>query len=222
MRQANHDRITTRHTAMLPAPTAPSATSCPPDGPTSPSASRRGILAGVAASLAAGAALNAAALVKARSATPDDADLIALGRQLDKLIDRHEILGARYDEQWGAGYGARYQALRKELADANRNDLAGMEVAGDKFMSEVEELQREFGIDDLLEGMDAQTDAMCPIQNAILGSTAVTLAGLAVKARSAAFACSHFWNENDTDADWDIQHARSLIDAVLALPVAAS
>jgi hypothetical protein len=62
MRQANHDRITTRHTAMLPAPTAPCATSCPPDGPMSPSASRRGILAGVAAALATGAAVNALSL----------------------------------------------------------------------------------------------------------------------------------------------------------------
>jgi hypothetical protein len=71
MRQANHDRITTRAAAMLPAPCERIATSCPPAGSTSPGSSRRGILAGVATALATAAAVNATAIVKASGAEPD-------------------------------------------------------------------------------------------------------------------------------------------------------
>jgi hypothetical protein len=40
---------------------------------------------------------------------------------------------------------------------------------------------------------------------------AFTLAGLAVKARLARFACSHFYDEPDGNADWDKLVARRLI-----------
>jgi hypothetical protein len=46
---------------------------------------------------------------------------------------------------------------------------------------------------------------------------AFTPAGLAVKARAAAFACSHFYRAELRDADWDHQHVRTLIDGVLGL-----
>ena len=62
----------------LPAPSAPIAIS--PEAPTSPRASRRSILAGVAASIAAGTALNATAPVAAKGAEPDP---------IFDLIERH-------------------------------------------------------------------------------------------------------------------------------------
>jgi hypothetical protein len=46
---------------------------------------------------------------------------------------------------------------------------------------------------------------------------AYTLAGLAVKARTAAFECYHLWDETYDGCDWDTLHARSLIAAALLL-----
>jgi hypothetical protein len=62
------------------------------------------------------------------------------------------------------------------------------------------------------------TDAMDEPARKIMALPAVTIAGLAVKAKAAAFACSHFYRaERLRDADWDHQHVRTLIDAVLVM-----
>jgi hypothetical protein len=129
MRQANHDRITTRHTAMLPAPMAPSAFACPPAGSTSPGMGRRALLARALGVLGLGATANVAAIVSTRSgplvsiaevlppaipAPAEAPELLALGRELDRLT-------AVYIE--AAERQARAIELFNQLAPAVPDDL---------------------------------------------------------------------------------------------------
>lgn len=64
---------------------------------------------------------------------------------------------------------------------------------------------------------DAVVSANVAVDRAILALPATTLAGLAVKARQAAFYASSYWNDSDEDADWDMLLVRKLIDNVIAV-----
>jgi hypothetical protein len=68
--------------------------------------------------------------------------------------------------------------------------------------------------DDVMNDVDG-------VSNAIVAIPATTIAGLAVKARLAAFAnAGSDWEESDKDADWEVLTARKLVEAVIQ--VAAS
>jgi hypothetical protein len=67
------------------------------------------------------------------------------------------------------------------------------------------------------ESLDDLTGEMEPVSRAIMRSPAVTITGLAVKARLARFNADHLWDENDSDADWDALCIRSCIDSVIEL-----
>jgi hypothetical protein len=93
-------------TAFLPAHPAPITPSCPAGSPTLPGASRRGILAGVAAAFATGAAVNATAVIVAKGEDDADAELITLVDQylevahLDREADeKYESLLHEYFER---------------------------------------------------------------------------------------------------------------------------
>src|ERR1019366_9066045 len=58
------------------------------------------------------------------------------------------------------------------------------------------------------------------VSRAIVAIPATTIAGLAVKARLAAFANEGCWDDSDEDADWEVLVVRKLVDAVIR--VAAS
>ena len=53
------------------------------------------------------------------------------------------------------------------------------------------------------------------LMQAIWTTPAHSLAGLGIKARAAAFACSSYWAEPFTELDWDKKGSRALIEAVL-------
>ncbi|WOH70675.1 hypothetical protein RX330_20475 [Bradyrhizobium sp. NDS-1] len=54
-----------------------------------------------------------------------------------------------------------------------------------------------------------------PVCRAILAAPARTVAGLAVKARLAAFGAPTYWQKSDEDADWDILVMRQLVESVI-------
>ena len=58
---------------------------------------------------------------------------------------------------------------------------------------------------------------MDPIAREILAVPALTLDGLAIKARVAKWAASDFWTESNEDVDWDKLCVRELIDAVIQM-----
>jgi hypothetical protein len=53
-----------------------------------------------------------------------------------------------------------------------------------------------------------------PIERAIMTTKALTIAGLGVKARHAAYVTSHYWNEPIEKIDWESRAVRLLIEAV--------
>lgn len=75
----------------------------------------------------------------------------------------------------------------------------------------------ELGVDLLEERVDENLAVLDAVQRTIALAEAKSLAGVAVKARSVAFTCRHWFEESDDDADWDHLLARSVIQAVLAL-----
>jgi hypothetical protein len=134
-----------------------------------------------------------------------DAELIELGRQLDPIIQRIKNRRAKIEQIHAAGYDKKFERLRAEYRQGNEHAFGCLD-----------ELQKELGLDVLLRANDDDLDAMDPILRAILEIPAATIAGLAVKACSASFVCSH-WDESDADIEWGQLHARSLIEALLSL-----
>jgi hypothetical protein len=53
-----------------------------------------------------------------------------------------------------------------------------------------------------------------PVERAIMATPACTIAGLAVKARHAAYVMSHYWDEPIDQIDWEAQAIRLLVEAV--------
>jgi hypothetical protein len=53
-----------------------------------------------------------------------------------------------------------------------------------------------------------------PIERAIMATKALTIAGLGVKARHAAYVTSQYWNEPIDKIDWESRAVRLLIEAV--------
>jgi hypothetical protein len=56
-----------------------------------------------------------------------------------------------------------------------------------------------------------------PIERAIMGTSAYTMAGLGVKARHAAYVVSEYWEEPIDKIDWEGKAVRLLIEAVCEL-----
>jgi hypothetical protein len=165
------------------------------------SLSRRGMI-GAAGAVVASAAVS---VPSALAGDHPDAELIELGRQLEPIIQRIENRRAKIEQIHEAGYDEKFEQLRAEYRQGNEQAFGCLN-----------ELQKELGLDVLLRPNDGDLDAMDPILRAILETPAATVAGLAVKARSASFVCSH-WDQSDADIEWDQLHARSLIEAVLSL-----
>ena len=133
-----------------------------------------------------------------------DAELIALGRWFDALAEEHAALSVRlaplaviYDE-------------RMAKAHADSMDRAEM-------VALLSRIRDDLGMPPLMARSEEILDVTNDPMVAIMEMPARTIEGLAVKARVAAFACSHMWNENDDDADWDHLMARQLMRAVCDL-----
>jgi hypothetical protein len=158
---------------------------------------------------AAGAGLLAAGTtVNAVAAATADAELLELGRRMDALTTEywriHEL-----DAPWREAYNALVEDFR-------RRHTEGLAPDGAAFLVEMKDIEDRYRQNN--PSADDLTDAMDTPSRRIMALSAFTPAGLAVKARAAAFACDHFYREEELhDADWDHQHVRTLIDGVLAM-----
>jgi hypothetical protein len=101
------------------------------------------------------------------------------------------------------------------VEDFRRRHKEGLAPDGAAFFAEMKEIEDRYRQTN--PSADDLTDAMDEPSRKIMASPTFTLAGLAVKARATAFACSHFYRVELHDADWDHQHVRTLIDGVLAM-----
>jgi hypothetical protein len=140
-----------------------------------------------------------------------DAELIALGRQLDIFRQRFSVAVATWAPLWEE-HGRRLQEWQRlhEGYTAAQFDAAIRKINDDVFGA-IEKTEQH--PDDIMNESSA-------VSNAIVAIPAITIAGLSVKARLAAFAASNYWDENDKDADWDHLAVRKLIDAVIGVAAA--
>jgi hypothetical protein len=166
-----------------------------------PIPSRRALLARAPAVAALALAVPASAL--AGVVTGGDTELLALGERLDWLVAEE----------------ARIYELERPYRDAFERVIDEMKAEGRPHSTEewearlrpVENLRTAPTSDDLTDQMDA------PMRR-IMELPAYTLAGLAVKARTTAEACSLVYRADDVaDAEWDDMHIRHLIAAVLTM-----
>jgi hypothetical protein len=158
--------------------------------------SRRAVLAGTAAASTA-ATLPAIAF----PAVQPDAELLALGRQLDRLFAMHRVACERYKPQWEV-FSREAEKMAATVPNSN-----------DAWEAMSKRVEAEYPVDyphpdDIIDVTDGPS-------RVVMALPATTLAGLAVKARLAKFTCSKFWTETEEDADWDHLVLRSLVDAVL-------
>lgn len=191
------------------------------------STSRRALL-GAATALAGASAANLAAIASRRAASPADAELIELGHQFDVLVARHHALDEQRKRLEEDPELVRAEAAvdaviqrndgRDTWISFNPNDWAEDQAAlYHRLAGHRDECRVRRGIEDILNAMSDVTDAMYPLQRAIVAAKATTVAGAAVKARSAAFQCSHYGSES---GDWDQELAHDAIKAVLAVAAA--
>jgi hypothetical protein len=136
--------------------------------------------------------------------------LIALGKQLDLLRQEYAAAIIRCQPLWDE---------HKRLLDQWRAAHPYPRMPG-QFEDAYHRIGREIGLDAIEIGDNHPDDIMNrvdPVSRAIMAMPATTVAGLAVKARLAAFGADSFWDETDKDADWDQLLMRKLVDAVIEL-----
>ena len=126
----------------------------------------------------------------AGAAAAPDVELLALGKQFDRLERQYHEVVERDRPR-----------IEREL------QLVEAQERPDK-------VDEEFGPQSRPDALDI-LDMMDPPTHRIVALPATTLAGLAVKARVARFSWEHFWDEPEENLDWDELMARELIDAVL-------
>ncbi len=158
---------------------------------------------------AAGAGLLAAGTtVNAVAAATADAELLELGRRMDALTAEYWRI-QELDAPWREAYNAL-------VDDFRRRHKEGLAPDGAAFLDEMKAIEDRYRQQN--PSTNDMTDAMDKPSRRIMELPAFTPAGLAVKARATAFACDHFYREEELhDADWDHQHVRTLIDGVLAM-----
>jgi hypothetical protein len=160
-----------------------------------------------AAPVATAGVLAISRAVAAVASATADAELLDLGRRMDALTAEYWRIDA-LDAPWKEGYNALVDEYRLKFKEGIPPDSAGFIAK----LKEIEDRHRHTS-----PSADDITDAMDEPSRKIMALPAFTLAGLAVKARATAFACSHFYREELHDADWDHQHVRTLIDAALVM-----
>jgi hypothetical protein len=147
-----------------------------------------------------------------KDANEPDAELIALGRQLDILRQRHAAAVATCAPLWEES-GRRLEEWKRLHAGYTHIALGEVmrKINDDVGLGSIERAKQH--PDDIMSESDS-------VSRAIIAIPAITIAGLRVKARLAAFAAPNYWDENDKDADWDHLAVRKLIDAVIGVAAA--
>ncbi len=148
------------------------------------------------------ATLPALAVPAIAAVTPHpDADLLELGRQFDEWEREFKLT----EEYWQPRWAVQYEVMAEKLSPTTLH-------ISDEVAAEVE---RRLG-----PALKPHPDELCDaasekMNRQIMALPASTLAGLAVKARVARFACFGFYGASDEDADWEHLMARELIESVL-------
>jgi hypothetical protein len=136
----------------------------------------------------------------ASAAEGDDAELLALGAALDKLYLRHAEASA-------ADWALVEEADRRMAPHLARYDLDRSVDLWELTKATWTEVGRDGReVHQITDAMDAPVDRVMQLP-------AHTVEGLAVKARAAAFYCSHFWE----DDDFDKRIICSFVESFLAL-----
>jgi hypothetical protein len=135
-----------------------------------------------------------------------DAALLALGCEHDRLEQKYRAA----DEKCRPLYEELKQRHKQWTTETPKHTNQDSTAARDRFADEIGITaieERGEHTDDIINEMD-------PIARAIMAIPANTFAGLAVKAKVAAFNASDYWDETDEDCDWDKLCIRNLIDSV--------
>ena len=120
---------------------------------------------------------------------PPDGALLALESQFNVLVAELTAAQARRGE---------FAICRHQPSECNAKPDADVG-------SDYEAKTRE--VEEILARLD-------PIERAIMSTKAVTMAGLGVKARHAAYVTSPYWNGPIDKIDWESRAVRLLIEAV--------
>jgi hypothetical protein len=131
------------------------------------------------------------------SSAGDDAELLALGLQIESFISQHKA----------------FYAVEDEIKLAVERTVASLPVEEQfEARAQAEKAARiAFGV----RHPDYISSSMYAPSLKIMGLPAFTAGGLRVKARLAEFNCSHFWDESDRACNWDELCARKLVESVL-------
>lgn len=174
--------------------------------------SRRGLLAGIPAVTAVTTSplVAAEARLAETLSSGQDAELIELGSQMDAIFRRYYELRTIADpvqEEFGEQFEPhREAAQRGEITGERMIEIRDQLMAALKCGDE--------SLDDINGRLMDFTDAYDRLADRIMELPAQTSAGLAVKARCAAFVCEHMWSD---DAPWDLFLARKALEAVITL-----
>lgn len=130
----------------------------------------------------------------------DDAELLALGDQIEVFIDEMRKAEEAYDL----------------VDDAVARAVCPLPESSDDRVRQatIDHVWREAAPPGIRH-MDRIAGSMELPSLKIMGLPAFTAAGLRVKARLAEFNCSRFYDQSERDTDWDLLCARKLIDSVL-------
>lgn len=195
--------------------------------------SRRAALAG---GLALAAPVTAAALPAIGSEASPDAELIALGKELDVVYGQILKLGRESQATTAknlAAFRAEYcDGLKATLGEDNEfvKACASADVSDGEFRDAMLRMFAKGGRQDLMFAFEKRigfmTDGPDPVHD-LIGSAdpiarrmfalpAHTLEGVAAKARAAAYEHVELWEEEFDDLDWKDKFIRSLIESTLA------
>ena len=147
----------------------------------------------------------AKAVEKLITSLAPDAELIALGRELDRLVER-------YDASAAAWRGVSDEHSRRVAAWQAEHPAHTEQELGTAYTALLDGLQAKVGLPHPDNILDARSTKL---SRSIMAMPATTIAGLSVKAKLAAFAEPNLWDESDSDADWGDLCVRKLIDDVL-------
>jgi hypothetical protein len=139
-----------------------------------------------------------------------DAELIALGKQLEEIQKRMAPLEEEHARLANAAH--EFACLRTGY-DPSPGSVPTRSLL-DEYYAVLREMQARNGADacsDKLEALDCELD---PIIRKIMHLPATTISGLGIKALATIQANRHLWRDN---LDWDDEAVRSLTESVCAL-----
>lgn len=103
--------------------------------------------------------------------------------------------------------------LKTETTDSD-SELIALGKQFEEIAGQVQKLHDSSSSEEHVEQIEAMLGRLEPIERAIMATPALTLLGLGVKARHAAYVMSEYWDSSIDRADWNARAMRLLIEAV--------